>query len=819
MENRAKKTLMQKLPPENSRPALPKLKLCIRERLKCLLRRGGLQGLQPAKAPKVGGLLPRLSRRRRRGPGARQGRFYRNSQAGDLCLRARAAALWRIPAGPLQKLCVGHRRRGPWRAHRHAATARAQIYRTPNGRAHIHTLTLTLTHTRAGRDRQPVLPRPPRSRAEFPPLLIVRGPAPAQPPPRPTPPPLWASSWGRGRRPARTGRGGSRRSSARWAAAAQTPPGPQPPSLLAVGSAPQPSSAAGRRGRRSATPEFAAVARPPPSGADAPAAQTSDPAPEPQPPAPSPRARITMGPALALSPLLLLLLLPPPSLSNKTTPVPTTTPTTKSTAATASQSKQDSSTAPASTASAKPVTGGPGTTTLSSTQTTTSPSPEAPVPGSSPTTTTMQNTTTGQRGGSGTTEAASSGPQQNKTDTVTPPGSSARPGSSAPLGSTGPPGSAGGRSGGNATTVPPESDQLTTAASSPTPVPLTTSELPPASTTASTASPGQPVATPAQITDSHSTRFPSSPSPVASSDFPVTPGRPTTHAPLDSSKETPPPITSQRPGTSTLPLSTPRQPTGSPGGTAIVPATEEFTRSSSNLTPTAPQGPSTPSPTWTFRDYKLKCDSPVSPDEGLLVLNVTGASLCEGSPPDEKLVELLCRSVKASFKPAQDQCTLQVAPIINNQGVAVKKVIIETKLSPKDVFELLKDKWDDLREAGVSHMMLGKEGPPEANEDRFSLPLIITIVCMASFLLLVAALYGCCHQRISQRKDQQRLTEELQTVENGYHDNPTLEVMETPSEMQEKKVVNLNGELGDSWIVPLDNLTKDDLDEEEDTHL
>lgn len=54
-------------------------------------------------------------------------------------------------------------------------------------------------------------------------------------------------------------------------------------------------------------------------------------------------------------------------------------------------------------------------------------------------------------------------------------------------------------------------------------------------------------------------------------------------------------------------------------------------------------------------------------------------------------------------------------------------------------------------------------------------------------------------------------------MENGYHDNPTLEVMETPSEMQEKKVVNLNGELGDSWIVPLDNLTKDDLDEEEDT--
>ncbi|XP_042326269.1 podocalyxin isoform X2 [Sceloporus undulatus] len=102
-------------------------------------------------------------------------------------------------------------------------------------------------------------------------------------------------------------------------------------------------------------------------------------------------------------------------------------------------------------------------------------------------------------------------------------------------------------------------------------------------------------------------------------------------------------------------------------------------------------------------------------------------------------------------------------------------------------------------------------------EDRFGLPLIITIVCMAASLLLVAAIYGCCHQRISRRKDQ-RLTEELQTMENGYHDNPTLEVMETSAEMQEKKV-NLNGELADSWIVPMDSLTKDDLEEEEDTHL
>uniref|UniRef100_H0XCB6 Podocalyxin n=1 Tax=Otolemur garnettii TaxID=30611 RepID=H0XCB6_OTOGA len=243
------------------------------------------------------------------------------------------------------------------------------------------------------------------------------------------------------------------------------------------------------------------------------------------------------------------------------------------------------------------------------------------------------------------------------------------------------------------------------------------------------------------------------------------------------------------------------------------------TRTSPKLASTAPESPSTTSPTSAFGKNKISCGSPEKPNEDLLILNFTRASLCASSSSDDNVVTVLCRAAKATFNPAHDDCNVVLAPVPESQAVVVKEIVIKTKLLPKDIYEQLKDKWDDLKAVGVSHMQLGDQGPPEETEDRFSMPLIITIVCMASFLLLVAALYGCCHQRLSQRKDQQRLTEELQTVENGYHDNPTLEVMETSSEMQEKKVVNLNGELGDSWIVPLDNLTKDDLEEEEDTHL
>ncbi|KAM5303227.1 podocalyxin [Glossophaga mutica] len=259
-------------------------------------------------------------------------------------------------------------------------------------------------------------------------------------------------------------------------------------------------------------------------------------------------------------------------------------------------------------------------------------------------------------------------------------------------------------------------------------------------------------------------------------------------------------------------------PTVSPTG-PVTPPPVRPTSSSTQLAPTAPQDSNIPLPTSALKDERIKCEPPKRLNETMLILNITKTNLCAGSPSDGKLATLLCKAAKADFDPSRDQCRIRLVPASDVQAVAIKEITIQTKLLPKDMYELLKDKWDDLKEVGVSDMQLGDQGPPEETEDRFSTPLIITIVCMASFLLLVAALYGCCHQRLSHRKDQQRLTEELQTVENGYHDNPTLEVMETSSEMQEKKVVNLNGELGDSWIVPLDNLMKDDLDEEEDTHL
>ncbi|XP_026723925.1 podocalyxin isoform X1 [Athene cunicularia] len=179
--------------------------------------------------------------------------------------------------------------------------------------------------------------------------------------------------------------------------------------------------------------------------------------------------------------------------------------------------------------------------------------------------------------------------------------------------------------------------------------------------------------------------------------------------------------------------------------------------------------------------------------------------------------ESFCSTGQHAFNASRETCTVTLSsPRSPSQQWAVRAVV-HLPLDPEKVLEELKEKKDKLEELGIANITYDKMQRDLIINDEFSTPLIITIITLAGSLLLIAAIYGCCHQRFSQKKDQ-RLTEELQTMENGYHDNPTLEVMETSSEMQEKKV-NLNGELGDSWIVPLDTLMKEDLEEEEDTHL
>lgn len=114
--------------------------------------------------------------------------------------------------------------------------------------------------------------------------------------------------------------------------------------------------------------------------------------------------------------------------------------------------------------------------------------------------------------------------------------------------------------------------------------------------------------------------------------------------------------------------------------------------------------------------------------------------------------------------------------------------------------------------------------PEEVEESDSTTLIAILASCGAVALIIIVLAVYTYHHGKHYRKNQQQLTEELHTVENGYHDNPTLEVMEVQSsplatDMAFEKCRPNGNEFNDSWIVPLDTLLKDDIPDEEDTHL
>ncbi|KTF89280.1 hypothetical protein cypCar_00025014 [Cyprinus carpio] len=152
-------------------------------------------------------------------------------------------------------------------------------------------------------------------------------------------------------------------------------------------------------------------------------------------------------------------------------------------------------------------------------------------------------------------------------------------------------------------------------------------------------------------------------------------------------------------------------------------------------------------------------------------------------------------------------CTVTVE-IHDKRLIATVTIDADQKIPP--------DNYKPTEPASVDNSTSEKQN---VNKDTIPDTLIAILAsCGALVLILCCFAAYCTYHRRSYRKNQQHLTEELQTVENGYHDNPTLEVMEVQPEMQEKKLT-MNREFNDSWIVPIDNLLKEDIPDEEDTHL
>ncbi|KAM3924368.1 podocalyxin [Leptodactylus fuscus] len=214
-------------------------------------------------------------------------------------------------------------------------------------------------------------------------------------------------------------------------------------------------------------------------------------------------------------------------------------------------------------------------------------------------------------------------------------------------------------------------------------------------------------------------------------------------------------------------------------------------------------------------DPEIEVNCKAEPEGSFIKINIKSSKICEKDAKEyekdtKEILKQVCTAIKPGYQPNKDECHIDFGNRDPLQLVIVDAYVKST-LNRDELYASLKHLKKD------NSFLFQYDDAKYEEEDVVSIPLISAIVSLAVLLLIAAAVYGCWHQRQT-RKREQRLTEELQTMENGYHDNPTLEVMETSPEMQEKKG-GPNGELGDSWIVPLDNLTREDLDDEEDTHL
>ncbi|NXU51107.1 PDXL2 protein, partial [Turnix velox] len=145
----------------------------------------------------------------------------------------------------------------------------------------------------------------------------------------------------------------------------------------------------------------------------------------------------------------------------------------------------------------------------------------------------------------------------------------------------------------------------------------------------------------------------------------------------------------------------------------------------------------------------------------------------------------------------------------------------------KDVLMALGDVKRSLAEIGIQNYSTTTSCQSHPNQTRsdygklFVILVIIGSIC--AIIIVLGLIYNCWQRRLPKMKNMSH-GEELRFVENGCHDNPTLDVAsDSQSEMQEKKPsVNggntINGP--DSWDVLINKQASEDVDVfEEDTHL
>ncbi|XP_069822838.1 podocalyxin-like protein 2 [Dendropsophus ebraccatus] len=189
----------------------------------------------------------------------------------------------------------------------------------------------------------------------------------------------------------------------------------------------------------------------------------------------------------------------------------------------------------------------------------------------------------------------------------------------------------------------------------------------------------------------------------------------------------------------------------------------------------------------------------------------------------QHLLSLLEEALAWKTDPPQRDWVIFLSKPNENDNHLLMTITDEERVVPvKDVFTALGDIKRSLAEIGIesySSTVSCQSRPSPPRSDYGKLFIVLVIIGSICVMIIIAGLiYICWQRRLPKLKNM-----ELHFVENGCHDNPTLDVaIDGQSEMQEKKT-SLNGGTSlraDGWETLINKTSKEDTDAmEEDTHL
>ncbi|XP_058844765.1 podocalyxin-like protein 2 isoform X1 [Acipenser ruthenus] len=215
--------------------------------------------------------------------------------------------------------------------------------------------------------------------------------------------------------------------------------------------------------------------------------------------------------------------------------------------------------------------------------------------------------------------------------------------------------------------------------------------------------------------------------------------------------------------------------------------------------------------------------------KGYVILNMTENNDCELFRVEngDRLLAMLEKAFSRKIDNPQGTWFISLSKPNRQDKQLLMTLAGEQGVIPtKDVLSMLGEIRKSLYDIGIQNYTSAtscQSRPTQSRSDYGKLFVVLVIIGSICVVIIVSGLIYICWQRHLPKLKNMSHGEELHFVENGCHDNPTLDVtIDSQSEMQEKKP-NVNGFVMDgvdNWHILINKTAKEEGDNyEEDTHL